>query len=130
MFSSRLDWGQAANPLAQLLQQRRVAGASILDLTESNPTAAQFEYPAEQILDALADRRSLRYEPEPMGMMAARTAVADYYCGRVDPERILLTASTSEGYSLVFKLLANPGMKCWSPGLLIRCSSSSPRSIP
>ena len=95
--------------LARLLEQKRSAGAAILDLTESNPTAAGFTYPAEEILRALADPRSLRYEPAPAGIPAAREAVSQYYSGGVAPDRILLTASTSEAYEFVFKLLADPG---------------------
>jgi alanine-synthesizing transaminase len=91
------------------LDQRRASGASILDLTESNPTAAGFTYPAEAILSALADPRSLRYEPAAAGLPSARAAVSDYYSGRVIADRILLTASTSEAYAFVFKLLADPG---------------------
>lgn len=109
MFSSRLVWGHAPNSLTQLLERQRAAGAAILDLTESNPTAAGFEYPAPQILSTLANPRSLRYQPNPAGLLEARRAVAGYYGGRVDPAHILLTASTSEGYALVFKLLADPG---------------------
>ncbi len=109
MFSSRLGWNLAPNPLARLLEQKRSAGAAILDLTESNPTAAGFTYPAEEILGALADPRSLRYEPAPAGIPAAREAVSQYYSGRVAPDQILLTASTSEAYEFVFKLLADPG---------------------
>ncbi len=81
----------------------------ILDLTESNPTAAGFSYPSDAIFSALADPRSLRYEPAASGLPAARSAVAEYYSGRVTPDRILLTASTSEAYAFVFKLLADPG---------------------
>jgi alanine-synthesizing transaminase len=109
MFSSRLNWSATANPLAKLLAQKRASGATVLDLTESNPTAAGFSYPEDRILAALADRRSLCYEPAPAGILAARMAVSSYYGGRVDPSRILLTASTSEAYALLFKLLANPG---------------------
>lgn len=109
MFSSRLNWSIPANPLARLLAEKRSAGAAILDLTESNPTNAGFAYPSERILAALADPRSLCYEPAPAGILAARAAVSDYYRGRVDPGRVLLTASTSEAYALLFKLLANPG---------------------
>jgi len=109
MFSSRLNWSAAANPLAKLLAQKRVSGAAILDLTESNPTAAGFSYSEDRILAALADPRSLCYEPAPAGIPAARMAVSSYYGGRVDPGRILLTASTSEAYALLFKLLADPG---------------------
>jgi len=109
MFSSRLNWSIRANPLARLLAAKRAAGAAFLDLTESNPTSAGFTYPADRILTALADPRSLCYEPAPAGILAARTAVSEYYGGRVDVSRILLTASTSEAYALLFKLLADPG---------------------
>jgi alanine-synthesizing transaminase len=110
LYSSRLRWDLAPNRLTRLLDERRSAGAAILDLTESNPTAAGFTYPSDQILAALADPRALRYQPAAAGMPSARAAVsADYYSGRVDPGRILLTASTSEAYAFVFKLLADPG---------------------
>jgi alanine-synthesizing transaminase len=91
------------------LAEKRAAGTPILDLTESNPTAAGFAYPSDTILSALADPRSLRYEPGAAGLPAARDAVSAYYAGSVGPERILLTASTSEAYAFVFKLLADPG---------------------
>jgi alanine-synthesizing transaminase len=85
----------------------------IVDLTESNPTAAGFTYPSDAILSALADPRSLRYEPAAAGMPAARAAVSRYYSealgSHVSPDRILLTASTSEAYAFVFKLLTDPG---------------------
>lgn len=85
----------------------------ILDLTESNPTAAGLVYPPEAILSALADPRSLRYEPSAAGIAAARAAVSEYYSAAlhcsVAPDRILLTASTSEAYAFVFKLLADAG---------------------
>ncbi len=90
----------------------RRRGAAILDLTESNPTHAGLDYPAEGILAALADPRSLRYDPAPAGLTVARAAVSQWYAGRgqdVAPERILLTASTSEAYAYLFKLLADPG---------------------
>jgi alanine-synthesizing transaminase len=109
MFSSRLAWNLAPNPLARLLQEKRAAGTAILDLTESNPTAAGFTYPAEEMLRALADPRSLRYEPTPAGIPAAREAVSQYYAGHIAADQILLTASTSEAYEFVFKLLADPG---------------------
>ena len=108
MFSSRLDWNVAANPITRLLLEKRNSGAEILDLTESNPTAAGFEYP-DAILTALADPRSLRYEPVAAGMRVAREAITGYYGGQVDLGRIMVTASTSEAYGFIFKLLANPG---------------------
>jgi alanine-synthesizing transaminase len=108
-YSSRLRWDLAPNRLTRLLDDRRSAGAALLDLTESNPTAAGFAYPSDQILAALADPRALSYQPAAAGMPSARAAVSEYYSGRVDPGRILLTASTSEAYAFVFKLLADPG---------------------
>jgi alanine-synthesizing transaminase len=115
MFSSRLNWDTPPNPLAKLLAEKRASGAAILDLTESNPTAAGFNYPADRILNALADPRSLCYEPAPAGILAARSAVSGYYGGRVETGRILLTASTSEAYGLLFKLLADPGDEVMVP---------------
>ncbi len=112
VFSSRLQWDSQPNPLSSLLAEKRRNGAPVLDLTESNPTRAGLDYPVGKLLAALADSRSLLYNPDPRGMLAAREAVAQYYAQRgvaVAPARILLTASTSEAYSYLFKLLADPG---------------------
>lgn len=110
MFSSRLVWGLPVTPLAKLLEQKRSRGELILDLTESNPTQAGFVYRAEKILHALADPRTIKYEPSPAGLPAARAAISEkYYSNRVAPERIIITASTSEAYAFLFKLLCDPG---------------------
>ncbi len=117
MFSSRLNWDVSPNPLARLLAEKRASGAPVLDLTESNPTRAGISYPAN-ILDALRSGQSLRYEPSPRGLLTAREAVAAYYAERgreVCPDRILLTASTSEAYAYLFKLLADPGDEILTP---------------
>ncbi|HWC96891.1 MAG TPA: pyridoxal phosphate-dependent aminotransferase [Candidatus Sulfopaludibacter sp.] len=111
MFSSRFHWDSRPNRLTELLTQKRLAGAPILDLTESNPTHAGLAYPAE-MLGALADPRALRYDPAPAGSEGARAAVSRYYEARglqVPISRILLTASTSEAYGYLFKLLTDPG---------------------
>jgi alanine-synthesizing transaminase len=112
VFSSRLKWDTHPNPLATLLAEKRRGGTPILDLTESNPTHAGFDYPGEELLSALADPRALRYDPDPRGLVSAREAVSHYYRERgieVPASRILLTASTSEAYTFLFKLLADPG---------------------
>jgi aspartate/methionine/tyrosine aminotransferase len=112
MFSSRLRWDLRPNRLSQALQEKRRRRIAVLDLTESNPTHADLLYPDGEILHAIADPRSLRYDPAPAGLAEARIAVAGWYGGRggdVAPERILLTASTSEAYAWLFKLLADPG---------------------
>jgi alanine-synthesizing transaminase len=111
MFSSRFHWDPSPNRLTRLAAEKRAAGAAILDLTESNPTHAGFTYP-EEIVAALCDPRALRYDPQPAGSMAAREAVCRYYAASghtVEPDRVLLTASTSEAYQYLFKLLADPG---------------------
>lgn len=112
MFSSRFKWSLETNRLARLIEQKRRAGIRLLDLTESNPTRAGFAFPAEEILSAFGNEAAILYEPQPKGLSVAREAVAGYYAERkfnVDPEHIHLTASTSEAYSFLFKLLANHG---------------------
>lgn len=111
MFSSRFRWDFQPNRLTRALDQKRRQGAELLDLTESNPTRAGLSYPPE-IIEAFLDERLLRYEPSPAGLREAREAVSRYYFDRgstVEPERILLTASTSEAYAYLFKLLTDPG---------------------
>jgi aspartate/methionine/tyrosine aminotransferase len=118
VFSSRLNWSLRPNRLSTLLEEKRAAGADLLDLTESNPTRAGFAYPQAEILAALADADALRYHPSPRGLDSARKAVDGYYRDRgtkIDIENILLTASTSEAYAYLFKLLANPGDEILAP---------------
>lgn len=118
MFSSRLHWDLRPNHLARALEARRRSGAQILDLTQSNPTRAGLSYPAGEIIGAFGDPRALIYEPAPAGSPAAREAVMEYYSARgfvVDPSRIFLTASTSESYAWLFKLLADPGDEVLAP---------------
>src|SRR5262245_50878545 len=105
--SSRLPGDLEPNRIARVLAAKRAAGEPVLDLTESNPTRAGFEYPAG-LLAALSLPENLRYDPEPRGFVVAREAVAAYYAAhgaRVDPRHIVLTASTSEAYGFLFKLL-------------------------
>ena len=111
MFASRIAGDLAPNPLSEALRHRRAAGEPVIDLTESNPTRVGLDYPTD-LLAALADCRGLTYAPQPLGLMEARAAVAVDYQRRgiaIDPDRVAVTASTSEAYSLLFKLLAAPG---------------------
>jgi alanine-synthesizing transaminase len=111
MFSKRLEWSEPTNPLSQLLSQLQKEQRNILDLTESNPTKVGLLYPSS-ITTALGSPESLRYQPNPQGLFVAREAIAGYYQQRghlVSPEQLFLTTSTSEAYSLLFKLLADPG---------------------
>ena len=112
MFSRRLKWPFPPNRLSHLLEEKRARGADLLDLTESNPTRAGLSYPAEAIAAALADPAIAIYEPSPRGLKEAREAVAAYCAGRgrtAPPDDIVLTASTSEAYAMLFKLLGDPG---------------------
>ena len=111
MFSSRTDWDFTPNALSQLAAEKCSQGVQILDLTESNPTRCGISYDP-QLFKQLSSRESLRYEPEPHGLLSARIAVAKYYQERgtnIDPANIFLGASTSEAYSELFRLLCNPG---------------------
>ncbi len=111
MFADRISGDLAPNRFTVALRHRRASGNPIIDLTESNPTRVELDYPAD-LLAPLADCRGLLYAPEPLGLPDARRAVAADYARRgisVNPERIALTASTSEAYSVLFKLLARPG---------------------
>jgi hypothetical protein len=118
MFSCRTNWSLTPNRLSELLRERRARGLPILDLTESNPTRCGFALDGDEILAALHNPRALTYEPDPLGLRTAREAVAQYYSERgvqLDPDQIFLTSSTSEAYSFVFRLLANPGDKILAP---------------
>lgn len=118
MLSKRLPGTLSPNRLTELLAERREKGETILDLTESNPTRAGIDYPEGEILQSLADPRNLTYEPAPLGLTSAREAVARYYAARgraVGTDRMALTASTSEAYSFLFKLLAGPGDRILAP---------------
>jgi alanine-synthesizing transaminase len=111
MFSGRLPPSFTVNRLTRTLAALRAQDAEILDLTETNPTRAGIAY-EPTLLAPLADPGSLAYAPSPRGLLSAREAIAIDYVRRgldVDPARIYLTASTSEAYSLLFKLLCDPG---------------------
>src|SRR4051812_37404457 len=116
-FSTRVPSERGSNSIARAVTGARESGRAVIDLTQSNPTRAGFEYP-DYLLSALADARGLKYEPTPLGLISARQAVARDYARRgitVPPDRIALTASTSEAYSLLFKLLTNGGDEVLAP---------------
>jgi len=111
-FSHRTNWHRGHNRLTEAAELRRKSGKPIYDLTISNPTECGFTYPDDDILRAISDRTSLRYEPDPRGLQSARECVSRFYAERhakVPTSNIFLTASTSEAYSLIFKLLCDPG---------------------
>jgi len=125
MFSDRTNWRLTRNRFTEAVDDARARGAKLLDLTASNPTRVGLKYDAAKILGALHSKHAMDYDPQAKGLFEAREAVSRYYDERfaldergaargvpgakVDPERIVLTASTSEGYSYVFRLLCNAG---------------------
>src|SRR3954469_11454957 len=112
MYSRRLSFTAAENPLAVLERTKRAAGAALVDLTVTNPTQVGIEYPAAELAGALADPSVSRYQPAPLGSAAARAAVAGEYRrlgADLAPAAIALSASSSESYAWLFKLLCDPG---------------------
>ncbi len=111
MFSRRTELSGEVNELTRQVVSLRAAGAELLDLTESNPTRAGIAYHPD-VASALARAEGAHYQPEPFGLPSARQAVAALLLEQgtpVPPERVLLTASTSEAYAFLFKLLCDPG---------------------
>jgi alanine-synthesizing transaminase len=114
MFSHRTNWPLAPNAFTRALEEIRASGEEILDLTVSNPTEAGVRPDPQVVLRALANPEAMCYDPQPRGLLEARKAVCQYYreshgVRDPDPERVVLTTSTSEAYSYVFRLLCNPG---------------------
>jgi aspartate/methionine/tyrosine aminotransferase len=110
-FSERTNWNTEESDLARAHRKRIAAGLPIADLTQSNPTRCGFAYPPS-LLAALTSPRALDYDPQPSGLLPARQAVSAYYAAHgvaIDPQQIVLTTSTSEAYSFLFRLLSDPG---------------------
>ena len=103
-FASRTDWDSSENDLSRAWKS---ASEPKIDLTLSNPTRCGFDYTELEIPAIFADEGVLAYAPEPLGMASTREVVAGLY--GVAPERIVLTASSSESYAHLFRLLCNGG---------------------
>jgi aspartate/methionine/tyrosine aminotransferase len=111
MFSRRVPAQSGVNALTRAVARARASGTPLIDLTVSNPTRVGVDYPSDLLRD-LAAPAAHRYEPHPLGLSEARAAVARDHARRgavVDPEHVVLTASTSEAYTWLFKLLCDPG---------------------
>jgi len=116
-FSQRTNWNTEESALARAHRLRVQAGLPVADLTASNPTRCGFQY-APELLQALADPAALDYDPQPRGKLSAREAVCAYYADHgvdLDPSQIVLTTSTSEAYSFLFRLLCDPGSEILIP---------------
>lgn len=111
MFSRRTSWNLSTNRYTQALEAHRRTGRELLDLTASNPTTVDLHYREEELLRAVTSR-AMAYEPAPKGLLSAREAIAAYYAEKgsiVSADHLILTTSTSEAYSFLFRLLCDPG---------------------
>ena len=118
MFADRTNWDLTANRLSEALAEHEKLAKPLFDLTASNPTQCGFEYDSERILQSLASPEALSYRPDPRGLELSRRAVAEYYAEhdvKLDSADILLTTSTSEAYTFVFRLLCNPADQVLAP---------------
>jgi len=116
-FSQRTNWNTEESELARAHRLRLQAGLPVADLTASNPTRCGFNYDPAWLI-ALADTKALDYDPQPRGSLAARQAVCRYYDDHgvaLDPAQVILTTSTSEAYSFLFRLLCDPGAEILVP---------------
>ena len=108
----------APNALTLAVAARRAAGASLVDLTVSNPDVAGLGWPRAEIAALLGAPGCERHQPDPFGAPGARAAIAAYYAGhgaRVDAARVCLSASTSEAYAWWFRLLCEAGDSILAP---------------
>jgi hypothetical protein len=120
MLSSRLPKDLSPSPFFAELERAKAdvlaecAGANSLpfiDMTVSSPVKAGL--PID--LDVAVDEGRAAFgcwNPDAAGWKAAREAVAEYYTergGHFTPGQIILTASTSEAYSVLFKAFCDPG---------------------
>jgi len=109
-FSQRTNWELSSNKITTVVDSLKKDNVGIINLTESNPTQCGFGYP-KRILKSLYDKKNFVYAPDAQGLLEARRAICEYYNAQqldVRPEQIFLTSSTSEAYSYLFRLLADP----------------------
>ena len=105
----------------ELARRRAMQRPDFVDLTSSNPTHQGLIFPPEILQAAVgAYLAARRYDPDPRGLLSAREAIARYYLSRTPSlaltvDQIFVTASTSEAYSLLFALLADPGDNILAP---------------
>lgn len=117
MLSRRSRFTTEESAWAGRLRRARSSGRKLLDLTQSNPTQVGLPWDGAAVGEALRTASTVAYSPEPFGLASARAAVAaELSAGgvQVDPEHVLLTASTSEAYAYALKLLADAGDRIWS----------------
>lgn len=111
-LSRRLPWEEPWNRLTRAVAERAARGQATIDLTVSNSTRVGLPYPEAELAEILRRAAAADYDPQPLGLPEARAALAAALSrpgDAVAPEDLVLTASTSDAYSYLFKLFADPG---------------------
>jgi alanine-synthesizing transaminase len=111
VFSRPTEFPIEVNVVVQRKSDLLRSGRRILDLARSNPTDVGLDFDANW-LETLGHPRALAYRPEPLGAIEARLALVTRWNRlghELEPGCIALSASTSEAYSHLFKLLCDPG---------------------
>lgn len=111
-FSKRTAQEHRPNALTVAVRAARQR-SDFIDLTVSNPTTAGLPYDAAEITRALAAPEALVYEPDALGLPSARDTIASEV--GTSASRIAITASTSEAYAVLFKMLCDPGEQVLVP---------------
>ncbi|MFT7538396.1 MAG: alanine-synthesizing transaminase [Lysobacterales bacterium] len=109
IFSERTNWEHTTNDISQVISGFRKDNINYLDLSVSNPTQCGFSYPQGFLAD-FDNENNLTYSAQSFGLKYARMAVVEYYHAKgviIDVNQVILTSSTSEAYSYLFRLLLN-----------------------
>lgn len=109
-FSNRFEWDTGQNKISQIADQKRKDGMAICDLTVSNPT--KIDLGVDRSIDRDYVAISNTYQPASTGLETAKCAIVQYYQDHaidIDNSQIVITASTSEAYTYLFRLLADAG---------------------
>ena len=108
MFSKRGGVDLTLNAVAHAAEKR----PPTWDLTSSNPTNVDFEFD-DEVREAVRATSSTIYDPQPRGLASARGVLGEELGW--DPDRLVLTATTSEAYSFLIKLFCDPGDRVLIP---------------
>ncbi|WP_455381600.1 pyridoxal phosphate-dependent aminotransferase [Salinispira pacifica] len=97
----------------QLELERARSQHEVIDLIDTNFHRNGFRFPPGPIEAAMSRYlRERSYDPDPRGSADARRAVGAYYARAdsiVGPQQLILTASSSESYNLLFNNFTEPG---------------------
>ena len=119
MLSSRLPKDLSPSPFFAELERVKASakkdsaqgGLSFIDMTVSSPVKAGLPIDLDDVVEE-ARKDFGCWNPDASGWKTARDAVVEYYRergGKFTAGQILLTASTSEAYSVLFKTFCDPG---------------------